>query len=53
MTDRIVGAPISAPTRDLVEHQVYDDNRTGFEFESEPDTAPTSPAPTAGGVLWR
>ena len=51
MTDRIVGAPTSAPTRDLVEHLVLNDNRTGFE--PEPDTAPTTPAPAAGGVLWR
>ncbi|MEW1616507.1 hypothetical protein [Streptomyces sp. NPDC088744] len=51
MTDRIVGAPINAPLRDLVEHLVHDDNRT--DSESEPDTTPTTPTPSTGGVSWR
>ncbi|NEE31823.1 hypothetical protein RI578_40460 (plasmid) [Streptomyces sp. BB1-1-1] len=51
MTDRIVGAPINAPLRDLVEHLVRDDNRTGSE--PEPDTTPAIPAPSTGGVSWR
>uniref|UniRef100_A0AAU2AGW3 Uncharacterized protein n=1 Tax=Streptomyces sp. NBC_00093 TaxID=2975649 RepID=A0AAU2AGW3_9ACTN len=51
MTDRIVGALTSAPVPVLIEHQVREDNHRGFE--PEPDTAPTTPAPAAGGVLWR
>ncbi|WP_189397511.1 hypothetical protein [Streptomyces sp. FBKL.4005] len=50
--DRIVGAPISAPTRDLVEHLVLDDD-TRPGYEPEPDTAPTIPAPAIGGMSWR
>lgn len=51
MTDRIVGAPTSAPTHDLVERQVRDDNRLGYE--SEPDITPATPTPSTGGVSWR
>ncbi|MFF5491537.1 hypothetical protein [Streptomyces virginiae] len=51
MTDRIVGAPISAPMHDLVERQTLDDNRLGYE--PEPDTAATTPSPAIGGTSWR
>jgi hypothetical protein len=49
--DRIVGALTSAPVHDLVERLVLVDNRLGVE--PEPDTTPTAPTPSTGGVSWR